>query len=250
MKEMIKEGIISNSDVRIETDNELCIYKPSGQAIEVGLIKFLMDNEYDIQNVMINRNKLAAKIANLAFDQRLKRKVVVRYVHENPNAVRIYVKGAPEEVMKLCSFTLTKDVKPTRMSSDLRKSILSNIVDANMAADGQKVMSFAFKEVKLSDMQSLRQHHDEESRQFREWCEKDLIYLGTFGLHDPIRENVKDTINMIKYGNKEGAGADSSQANVRMVTGDHLSTAIDVALKTGIVRKDELNNPHVAMTGK
>lgn len=48
MKEMIKEGIISNSDVRIETDNETCTYKPAGQAIEVGLIKFLMDNEYDI----------------------------------------------------------------------------------------------------------------------------------------------------------------------------------------------------------
>ena len=60
MKEMIKEGIISNSDVRIETSNELCIYKPEGQATEVGLIQFLMDNEYDIQNVMINRNKLAA----------------------------------------------------------------------------------------------------------------------------------------------------------------------------------------------
>lgn len=115
-----------------------------------------MDNEYDIQNVLINRNKLAGKIANLAFDQRLKRKVVVRYVHENPNAVRIYVKGAPEEVMKLCSFTLTRDVKPTRMSGELRKQILGKIVDEHMAQDGQKVLSFAFKEVKLSDMQSLR----------------------------------------------------------------------------------------------
>lgn len=74
---------------------------------------------------MINRNKLAGKIANLSFDQKLKRKVVVRYVHENPNAVRIYVKGAPEEVVgKLCSFTLTKDVKPTRLSGELRKIIL------------------------------------------------------------------------------------------------------------------------------
>ena len=82
--------------------------------------------------------------------------VVVRYVHENPNAVRIYVKGAPEEVLKLCSFTLTKEVKPTRMSNELRKSLLNKIVDEHMASDGQKVMSFAFKEVKISDMQSLK----------------------------------------------------------------------------------------------
>jgi len=113
---MIKEGIISNSDVRIETENENCTYKPEGHATEVALIKFLMDNEYDIQNVFINRNKLAAKIANLAFDQKLKRKVVVRYVHENPNAVRIYIKGAPEEVFKLCKYTLTRDVKPVTMT--------------------------------------------------------------------------------------------------------------------------------------
>ena len=35
-----------------------------------------------------------------------------------------------------------------------------------------------------------------------------------------------------------------------MVTGDHLSTAIYVALQTGIVSKNELNNNYVAMTGK
>ena len=80
------------------------------------MIKFLMDNEYDIQNVMINRNKLAGKIANLSFDQRLKRKVVVRYVHENPNAVRIYVKGAPEYVVPKCTQTLSYNVKPKPFS--------------------------------------------------------------------------------------------------------------------------------------
>lgn len=78
-----------------------------------------------------------------------------------------------------------------------------------------------------------------------------MIYLGTFGLDDPIRENVRETINTIKYGDPNGEKAqDGNHANVRMVTGDHLSTAIQVALKTGIVRSDELSIKRVAMTGK
>jgi magnesium-transporting ATPase (P-type) len=164
------------------------------------LIKFLMDNEYDIQNVMINRNKLAAKIADLAFNQKLKRKVVVRYVHENPHVVRIYVKGAPEEVLKLCSYSINKDVKALKMTPDLKESILNNIVDEHMASEGQKVLSFAFKEVKISDMQALKENHDEESKEFRKWCEADLIYLGTFGMNDPVRPNVYETIETIKFG--------------------------------------------------
>ena len=61
LKEIIRESIIANSDVRIEVDDDLCIYEPKGQAIEVGLIKFLMDNEEDIQNKLIARNQFSPK---------------------------------------------------------------------------------------------------------------------------------------------------------------------------------------------
>jgi len=84
-----------------------------------------------------------------------------------------------------------------------------------------------------------------------------MIYLGTFGMHDPIRPNVKETINQIKHAS---GGEDPNPTNVRMVTGDHLSTAIYVAKQTGIVREEELPDPkskknteeskYVAMTGE
>lgn len=38
--------------------------------------------------------------------------------------------------------------------------------------------------------------------------------------------------------------------NVRMVTGDHLSTAKAIALNAGILKEDEENEPGVAMTGE
>lgn len=62
LKQIIKECVISNTDVRIETDNKECTYIPAGQALEVGLIQFLMDNGEDVQNIFVNRNKYAPKV--------------------------------------------------------------------------------------------------------------------------------------------------------------------------------------------
>lgn len=56
LKQYIKESIISNTDVRIETNDEECKYKPCGQPLEVAMIQFLIDNNEDIQESMIFRN--------------------------------------------------------------------------------------------------------------------------------------------------------------------------------------------------
>lgn len=45
----------------------------------------------------------------LPFDQTLKRKVVVRYCAGDQEHVRIYVKGAPEYVIGLCTQTLDQN---------------------------------------------------------------------------------------------------------------------------------------------
>ena len=103
LKEIIRESIIANTDVRIEANDELCIYEPKGSPIEVCMIQFLMDNEEDIQNKLIARNQYSPKLVQLPFCQTLKRKVVVRRVQDRPELVRIYVKGAPEYVIALCS---------------------------------------------------------------------------------------------------------------------------------------------------
>ena len=59
---MIREAIISNTDVRIEVDNEKMLYVPCGSPCEVGMIKFLMDNGEDIPNQFIERNKFCPKV--------------------------------------------------------------------------------------------------------------------------------------------------------------------------------------------
>lgn len=67
-----------------------------------------MDNNEDIYNQFIDRNRHAAKIVQLPFDQTLKRKIVARRVQHDETQVRIYVKGAPEYVIDLCTDTFNR----------------------------------------------------------------------------------------------------------------------------------------------
>jgi len=71
-----------------------------------------------------------------------------------------------------------------------------------MASNGLKVISYAFKEINYSAMEELMQTFPVESNEFREQLESDLIYLGTFGLYDEVREGMKEQINLIKYGQR------------------------------------------------
>jgi len=105
LRDLIKESIISNTDVRMVPNEEALTYEPEGQELEVGLVRFLVDNNEDMKNTFITRNQCAPKVCQIPFDQEKKRKVVVRSVANDPTQVRVYVKGAPEYIINLCSDT-------------------------------------------------------------------------------------------------------------------------------------------------
>ena len=79
------------------------------------MIQFLFDNEEEIPNIFINRNKYTPKIVQLPFEQTLKRKIVIREINGNPQFVRVYVKGAPEFIIPMCTKTLDKSVQPKNL---------------------------------------------------------------------------------------------------------------------------------------
>jgi len=94
------------------------------------------------------------------------------------------------------------------------------------------------------ELNSMMQHYHIESDEFREDIQSGLIYLGTFGLEDPVREDVDKSIQLIKYGTLLGEKVDrkkgaKNQVNIRMITGDHMQTALHVALQVGIITEEE-----------
>ena len=89
------------------------------------MIQFLFDNNEDIPNLFIDRNRYTPKKVQLPFDQSLKRKVVVRPNKGNPKFLRVYVKGAPENVLPMCIKTLGKDLIPLELSNNEKVNILN-----------------------------------------------------------------------------------------------------------------------------
>lgn len=121
----------------------------------------------------------------------------------------------------------------------------------DMAMTGLKPLTYAFKQIRVDELNQMLRQFSQESDEFRNALEENLIYLGTFGLDDPISYDVYKPIHLIRFGHNDDSieSRDNNQVNVRMVTGDHLETAKFVALKTGIVSLDECNLEGIALTG-
>jgi len=91
-----------------------------------------------------------------------------------------------------------------------------------------------------------------ETAECRDAIEKDLVYVSTFALKDPLRPNIEQSVQKIRYGRVFDQTADSNepyQVNIRMMTGDHLQTARAIAIQCGIINDEEANEEDVVMTG-
>jgi len=63
-----------------------------------------------------------------------------------------------------------------------------------------------------------------------------LIYLGTFGLEDPMSDEVRNSVDYIAHGhpsmkyNIKEDNKKNKNVSIRLISGDHVNTAIAVAL--------------------
>lgn len=178
----------------------------------------------------------------------MKRKTVVRADSEDDDVSRVYVKGAPEEIIPLCIQTLDTNVEPVDFTPKEQKRTLLTISEKIAKERGHKPISYGFKMVQNNDLNKVLPHVNEDSKEYRKIFESDLIYLGTFGLEDKIREGVKTQIEDLRLDGTEEAKAKGVQ--IKMITGDHPETAKFVALQAGIISESEPDSDKVVMTGE
>ena len=87
-----------------------------------------------------------------------------------------------------------------------------------MSKDALKVLAFAYKEI-TKEVKNEDDYFNEE---------ENLIIVGLIGLKDPVRKNIKESIQSCL------------DANIRpiMLTGDNLPTATAIAKEVGICKSD------------
>ena len=122
---------MSNTDVQIQSGD--VEYKPAGNAIEVAMINFLSDYQFDVRECIKQRNLQHRGVANFPFDQKLKMKTWCRKINED--TVRVVTKGAPEYVLTKCTnvVNITSADENDELTDDHRQGILANRVSEEMA---------------------------------------------------------------------------------------------------------------------
>ena len=132
-------------------------------------------------------------------------------VHKLNGDVYIYTKGAPRNILDICSKVLV-DGKVEELNEENMMIIESRIHE--FANQGLRVIAVAYKEIPKSTY-----NKDE--------AEKDLIFVGLAAMRDPPRTEVKDAV------------LEAKQAGVKtvIITGDYGPTAQAIAQEVGIVEQ-------------
>lgn len=147
--------------------------------------------------------KNAKFVSENPFDSNRK---MMSVVYQEKKQKTLYVKGAPEEILKHATHMLVGK-KLVKLDTKKKKAILS--ANNDFAKDALRVLGFAYKKLSAKAKPT----------------EDKLVFVGLQGMIDPPRPEVKDSITTCKK-----AGVD-----VIMITGDNMLTAKAVAKEIGIV---------------
>lgn len=163
----------------------------------------------------LNRDEIVEEIPESreeAFDSDV---MMMATFHEQEQNYRVAVKGAPENVIKACSF-IQKEQDRIKMKDKNRAKWINK--NKEMAAAGLRVLALATRTV-----DSLKADPY-----------KELTFLGLVGMLDPPREKVREAIQSCK------------KAGIRtiMVTGDQKITAQSIGLAVGLVSEDNADVIH------
>ncbi|MCU0551287.1 MAG: cation-transporting P-type ATPase [Leptolyngbya sp. Prado105] len=129
-------------------------------------------------------------------------------LHDAATERIVYVKGSVEVILKRCEQTID--------NHSLDRHRIEQQVET-MAQEGLRVLAFARKTVAKS--KSSIDHHDIDSG---------LIFLGLQGMIDPPRSEVIAAVHSCQ----------SAGIQVKMITGDHVTTAKAIAQRIGLQNAD------------
>jgi len=123
---------------------------------------------------------------------------------------KLYTKGASEIVLGMCSNTLNREGKVERLT-DIKRQELESVITA-MAQQALRTLCVAYADVPVS-------------KNVEEPPNKELTLLAIVGIRDPIRPEVSGAV----------VACQRMGITVRMVTGDNIVTAENIARNCGIL---------------
>ena len=205
IKLLVYNGMLCN-DTKISDTGEL-----TGDPTETALVDIALKLGFtkNIYNEM-------PRVDEIPFDSERK---LMTTVHMVNGKYIVFTKGGIDELLAKCTSYVQEDGVQKQNLNEYKYRI--NEVNETMAKDALRVLGFAYKELDYKpEVQDL---------------EKDLIFVGMYGMIDPPREEAKLAVEK----------CNSAGIKTVMITGDHKITATAIAKKLGI-----LKNENEAITGQ
>jgi P-type Ca2+ transporter type 2B len=206
---------------------------------EQGIIRFLQDLGVQAHEVIAQKEDRIEVF--IPFNSARKRACTAVRHPVKEDTVRVFVKGAPEMVIELCDRYFDANGNEQDLSSHKRQEVINNVVRDTFAVRAYRTILIAYTDMSIREYESLKNENNQfKSEKDREVLESSLTMVGIFGLQDPLRNEIIDSVKRCH----------TAGINVRMVTGDNLDTAKAIAIEAGIVSASAANEQYVCMEGK
>ncbi len=205
-------GLCCNARL-LPPENEGGRYTVLGDPTEAALLVLAQKGGISLEE----EGRRIPRLRELPFDSKRKRMSTIHPIEGASDRIA-YVKGAPKEVIDLCTGAMQNgQEKP--MDEALRAKIMA--ANDQYARSGLRVLAIAVRRLKKeSDLPAALSAYTPEL------IEKDLTFLGLVAMVDPPREEVSRAVEKCHH-----AGI-----RIIMITGDYGLTAESIARRIGIVK--------------
>ena len=203
IKLLVYNGMLCN-DTKIAEDGTL-----TGDPTETALVDIALKMGFTK-----NLYETMPRVDEIPFDSERK---LMTTVHEVNGKYIVFTKGGIDELLAICN-SYVENENHSLSLEEFKPRI--NEINETMAKDALRVLGFAYKEL--------------DYKPAKEELEKDLCFVGMYGIIDPPRVEAKAAVEKCK----------SAGIKTVMITGDHKVTATAIAKELGI-----LENESEAITG-
>jgi len=196
---LLAKAMVLCSDSRLSADGTAV-----GDPTENALIYFAMKQGIDVTAL----EQKFPRIAEVPFDSIRK---LMSTIHKDNNKITQYTKGAPDELLKVCTHALI-DGKEVVLTSQIKQSIIDK--NKEYSARALRVLACGYKNLNAVPADCTP-----------EKIERGLVFLGLQAMIDPVRPEILAAMESCR----------TAGIRVVMITGDHKETASAIAKELGII---------------
>jgi P-type Ca2+ transporter type 2A len=163
------------------------------------------------------------KVATLEFTRSRKSMSTICTSSMHPSSHNLFVKGAPENILRRCSSFLTQDNRRIHLDEKTISSFLSEVNEMCGPDGALRCLAFAYRTIKNPATLNVSDPDGFEA------IESDLTLVGFCGMLDPPRQEVAGAITKCR----------TAGIRVIVITGDKRETAEAVCRKIGLLSRGE-----------